>query len=72
MLMLTGMAGDICVLFSANDAYMRDFNIVIPADCVASEEANANEQALMLMQRVLKANISSSNELEFRDTRIIV
>jgi nicotinamidase-related amidase len=71
-LILTGMAGDICVLFSANDAYMRDFKIFIPSDCVASEDANANEQALMLMQRVLKANISLSSELEFRDTRIIV
>jgi nicotinamidase-related amidase len=57
---LTGMAGDICVLFNANDAYMRDFKVVIPSDCVASEEANANQQALMLMQRVLKANTSPS------------
>jgi len=71
-LILTGMAGDICVLFSANDAHMRDFKIVIPSDCVASEEANANQQAMMLMQRVLKANTSPSSELEFRDTRILL
>lgn len=71
-LMLTGMAADICVLFSANDAYMRDFKIFIPPDCVASEETNANEQALMLMRRVLKANTSPSSELEFRDTRILL
>ena len=64
-LILTGIAADICVLFSANDAYMRDFKIVIPSDCVASQEANANHQALMLMQRVLKANTSPSSELEF-------
>ena len=71
-LMLTGMAADICVLFIANDAYMRDFKIVIPSDCVASEEANANQQALMLMQRVLKANTSPSSELEFRDRKILL
>jgi nicotinamidase-related amidase len=71
-LMLTGLAADICVLFSANDAYMRDFKVFIPSDCVASEEANANEQALTLMQRVLKANTSPSSELEFRDTRIVL
>ena len=70
-LILTGMAGDICVLFSANDAYMRNFKIVIPSDCVASEEAEANDQALMLMQRVLKAKTSPSSELEFADTRIL-
>jgi nicotinamidase-related amidase len=70
-LILTGMAGDICVLFSANDAHMRNFKIVIPSDCVASQEAEANDQALMLMQRVLKAKISPSSELEFADTRIL-
>jgi nicotinamidase-related amidase len=71
-LVLTGMAADIYILFSANDAYMRDFKIVIPSDCVASEEANANQQALMLMQRVLKANTSPSSELEFRDRKIFL
>jgi nicotinamidase-related amidase len=70
-LILTGIAGDICVLFSANDAHMRNFKMVIPSDCVASQEAEANDQALMLMQRVLKARTSPSSELEFADTRIL-
>ena len=70
-LILTGIAGDICVLFSANDAHMRNFKIVIPSDCVASQEAEANDQALRLMQRVLKAKTSPSSELEFADTRIL-
>jgi nicotinamidase-related amidase len=35
-LILTGIAANICVLFTANDAYMRDFNLFIPQDCVAS------------------------------------
>src|SRR5205085_2922207 len=29
---LTGIAGNNCVLFSANDAYMRDLKLVVPAD----------------------------------------
>lgn len=33
---LTGIAGDNCVLFSANDAYMRELRLYIPSDCVAS------------------------------------
>jgi nicotinamidase-related amidase len=37
-LILTGIAGDICVLFSGNDAYVRDFHIIIPPDCSASED----------------------------------
>ena len=63
-LMLTGMAGDICVLFSANDAYMRDFRIYIPSDCTASESKERNREALRLMERVLKADISLSTDLK--------
>jgi nicotinamidase-related amidase len=69
-LILTGMAGDICVLFSANDAYMRDFRIIIPPDCTASEDAEHNRQVLMLMQRVLKAEIPPSTEIKFSGTRV--
>jgi nicotinamidase-related amidase len=61
---LTGMAGDICVLFSANDAYMRDLQLLVPADCVASEDAVHNAQVLQLMQRVLKADVKPSDEIE--------
>lgn len=63
-LILTGVAGDICVLFTANDAYMRDFSLVVPADCVASEDAEENRRALAQMERVLKADIRPSDRLE--------
>jgi nicotinamidase-related amidase len=69
-LIMTGMAGDICVLFSANDAYMRDFRIIVPPDCTASEDADQNRQVLMLMQRVLKAEITPSADIEFEGTRV--
>jgi nicotinamidase-related amidase len=70
-LILTGMAADICVLFSANDAYMRDFQIAIPSDCVASEDSESNRQVLFLMERVLKANIAPSTQLAFENTKVI-
>jgi len=64
-LILAGMAGDICVLFSANDAYMRDFRIIVPPDCTASETIERNQQALNLMQRILKADTTTqSSELD--------
>ena len=63
-LILTGLAGNICVLFTANDAYMRDFDLSIPADCIASSDPKANEQALQLMARHLTADITSSDELD--------
>jgi nicotinamidase-related amidase len=62
-LILTGIAGNICVLFTANDAYMRDYHLIIPADCVASNTVQDNDHALALMQNVLKADIRSSTAL---------
>jgi nicotinamidase-related amidase len=68
-LILTGVAANICVLFTANDAYMRDFNLVIPADCVASNTAEENEHALKLMQQVLKADTTPSDELNLEELK---
>jgi nicotinamidase-related amidase len=62
---LTGVAGNICILFTANDAYMRDFDIVVPRDCVASNFPRDNEQALKLMETVLKVEVRHSTEIEF-------
>lgn len=70
-LIITGVTADICVLFTANDAYMRDFDLFIPADCVASNTAAENKHALQLMERVLKADLTLSTRLNFESlTRI--
>jgi nicotinamidase-related amidase len=63
---LTGLTGDICVLFTANDAYMRDFHLVVPADCVASQDPDENRHALRHMRRVLKADIRPSTALNLQ------
>jgi nicotinamidase-related amidase len=63
---LTGIAGDNCVLFSANDAYMRDLKIVVPCDCVASNTEAENKSALQLLKKVVKADIRPSSELNLR------
>jgi nicotinamidase-related amidase len=61
---ITGMASDICVLFTANDAYMRDLSVIVPPDCVASENPADNQTVLALMARVLKAEIRLSHEVD--------
>lgn len=63
-LIITGFAADICVLFTANDAYMRDYEIVVPADCVASETAAARRAACLQMKRFLRADIRPSRLLQ--------
>lgn len=54
-LILTGIAGNICVLFSANDAYMREYNLIVPSDCIASNIQEDNDFALKMMKNVLQA-----------------
>jgi nicotinamidase-related amidase len=60
-LILTGMAANLCVLYTANDAYMRDYRLVVPADCVASETEELNAQALEHMRTFLKAQVLPSS-----------
>ena len=62
-LVVTGFAGDICVLFTANDAYMRDYELIVPSDCVASETAAANRHACQQMKRFLRADVRPSRRL---------
>jgi nicotinamidase-related amidase len=59
-LILSGIAGNICVLFTANDAYMREFNLVVPENCIASVSEDDNQYALTMMKNVLKAEIVDS------------
>jgi nicotinamidase-related amidase len=63
-LILTGIAGNICVLFTAHDAYLRDFHLIVPGDCVASNTEEENRVALDQMRKVLKADVRPSPELE--------
>ena len=63
-LILTGITGDICVLITASDAYMRDYEIYVPVDCTASVEAQENKHAMDYMERVLKASIVEAAQLD--------
>ena len=68
-LIITGIAGNYCVLFTANDAYMRDYELLVPADCTVSNTAAENRQALNLMKNYLKADIRPSTRIKFRSVR---
>jgi nicotinamidase-related amidase len=67
-LIITGIAGNFCVLFTANDAYMRDYELLVPSDCTISNTARENREALNLMKRYLKANTAISARLRFAAT----
>lgn len=65
-LILTGISGDMCVQFSACDAYMRDYRLLVPEDCVASCEERQNAQSLDYMRDRLGAETKPSQELNLQ------
>jgi nicotinamidase-related amidase len=65
-LILTGIAGNFCVLFTANDAYMRDFHLFVPLDCTVSNSTKEKDSALALMRKFLKADTRSSSGIALR------
>ncbi len=67
--LVTGIAGNICVLFTANDAYMRDLAIIAPSDCIVSNTPEENAHALRQLRVVLKADTAPSNQLVFGKRR---
>jgi len=54
-LVLTGIASDICVLFTAADAHMRDYRLWVPADAVAAEDDQRGAWALAVMEHAMGA-----------------
>lgn len=68
-LIITGIATNICVLFTANDAYMRDFSLIVPSDCVAANNDNLNRFALEEMHMILKADVRDSTSIELHEKK---
>jgi len=62
-LILTGFATDICVLYTANDAYMREFSLIVPSDCVAAESVEKTSTSLQHMRTRLKARVCLSRSI---------
>jgi nicotinamidase-related amidase len=65
-LILTGVAGDACVLMTAVDAYLREYDLFVPSDCIASQDPDENAAALRYMARVVKADTSASTSLDLQ------
>lgn len=57
-LVITGIAGDSCVLSSAMDAHIRDFDVWVPADASASLTAERNDRAMQFMAESLGCDIT--------------
>jgi nicotinamidase-related amidase len=63
-LILTGVAGNFCVLFTAHDAYLREYRLAVPRDCVASLTLDDDRYALAHMAKVTKTDVRASVEID--------
>ena len=63
-LILTGVAGNFCVLFTAHDAYMRDFRLIVPRDCVASQSEADDRYSLEHMANVTRADTRPAAQID--------
>ncbi|MGE0869779.1 MAG: cysteine hydrolase family protein [Kofleriaceae bacterium] len=68
-LVLAGFAGDICVQFTAQDAFLRDLELVVPSDAIASETARKNAAALAFMREHLRARTPRASSIQFQALR---
>ena len=66
-LILTGIAADICVLFTAADAHMRQYELWVTRDAVASESPERTSWALDIMAKSMNAETARTRDLPLKD-----
>jgi nicotinamidase-related amidase len=71
-LILTGVAADVCILFTAHDAHLLDYKIIVPSDCVASNFKRETTTALANMKKATHALVCESPMIQFsrHDARV--
>jgi nicotinamidase-related amidase len=62
-LVLCGLATNSCIVCTAHDAKMRNFDLFVPSDCSASLTAREHKQAIAHMQTMTDATIIPSTSL---------
>jgi nicotinamidase-related amidase len=63
-LILTGQVTEQCVLYSALDAYIRHFKVVVPHDAVAHIDQELADAALRMMERNMRAEVVAAADVE--------
>jgi nicotinamidase-related amidase len=64
-LVLTGQVAEQCVLYSALDAYIRHFQVVVPADAVAHIDRELAAAALRMMGDNMRAEVTEAGRVEW-------
>ncbi|HEX8340569.1 MAG TPA: isochorismatase family cysteine hydrolase [Tepidisphaeraceae bacterium] len=64
-LIMTGLATNLCVFFSAHDAHMHEYEITVLSDCCAAESDDDHNWALRQLKDFLHVNVCRSDEVAF-------
>lgn len=62
---LAGLSTHQCILFTANDAYVRHLDIAVPRDCVAAASRSEHRLALTYLSSALGADVRESRRLSW-------
>jgi nicotinamidase-related amidase len=68
-LLLAGIATNLCVLFTAHDAHMHQYPMIVLSDCCAAESDFDHDTALRQLERFCDATICLSTEFHFKTRR---
>ena len=63
-LILTGLTTDSCVSFTAADAFLRDYHVIVPEDCVTAIDPADHTHALRYMARVMKVDVRAADDID--------
>lgn len=64
-IVLAGQVTEQCILYSALDAYIRGYEIVVPPDAVAHIDAELAEGALKMMESNMHAELTPVTDIDF-------
>lgn len=65
-LVLTGQVTEQCILYSALDAYIRHFQVVVPRDAVAHIVRDLADAALRMTESNMRAQVSDADDVALR------
>jgi nicotinamidase-related amidase len=68
-LILTGIATNLCVLFTAHDAHMQKYKLTVLSDCCAAESDFDHNTALSQLERFCGARITLSTDFFAKENR---
>jgi nicotinamidase-related amidase len=66
-LVLAGQVTEQCILYSALDAYIRGYDMVVPRDAVAHIDREFGETSLKLMESNMHAALTPVSDIDFGD-----